>query len=206
MSRNPWADDGIGVGRAWPGKDLNRGQARADGGGIGIGIGEPGGHPGQERAVVAAIPGLVELEFVVEILLAEEREQGDSPAQERLAFGVADRLGRKVCVGVVVVVYRHDRTAPSQRLERQRGGRSLRSTTPDGRPRKTGRVEWASATGWPCRARPFARAGRPECRASGGPACRRLPRAWLHRRPCGRAWQRRSRADGQEGVAKTAPP
>ena len=39
-----------------------------------------------------AVPGLVEVELVVERLLVEERQESDSPAQERLAV-LADRGG-----------------------------------------------------------------------------------------------------------------
>ncbi len=50
------------------------------------------GHLVQQRLVVRAVPGLVEVELVVERLLVEERQEGDPPAQERLAV-LADRGG-----------------------------------------------------------------------------------------------------------------
>ena len=51
-------------------------------------------HLVQQGLVVRAVPGLVEVELVIERLLVQERQESDSPAQERLAV-LADRGGGK---------------------------------------------------------------------------------------------------------------
>src|SRR3989442_1307137 len=61
--------------------------------------------PRDERAVMRAVPGLVELELLVESLLPEQLgEDRDPPAQERLALLVGDvGPGQRVVLRMVVV-------------------------------------------------------------------------------------------------------
>ncbi len=71
--------------------------------------GVDGGHLVQQGLVVRAVPGLVEVELVIERLLVEERQESDPPAQERLAV-LADCGGGEPSVIVGEVVHGEAKT------------------------------------------------------------------------------------------------
>src|SRR5262249_51005472 len=60
-------------------------------------------HAGNQSLVVRTVPGLVEFELVIQLLLAEVGQQGDAPAQERLAV-LAVEGGRGQGAAVLVVL------------------------------------------------------------------------------------------------------
>src|SRR5512135_316531 len=66
--------------------------------------GVDGGHPGEERPVVRAVPGFVELELLEKALLRDVREEGHAPTQQGIAPGVGDGGGREMVVRAVEVV------------------------------------------------------------------------------------------------------
>src|SRR5262249_33195295 len=56
------------------------------------------GHLGQQLPVVFAVPGLVEVELLVKLVLLNERQDSDSPTQERLAVLASNRRRRQMPV------------------------------------------------------------------------------------------------------------
>ena len=61
-------------------------------------------HFFQQFAVVRDVPGFVEFEFLVEIILIQIRQDRHAPAIQGFAVFVSNHGGREPPVGVVVVV------------------------------------------------------------------------------------------------------
>lgn len=62
-------------------------------------------HFADERLVVFAVPRLVEMKLLVELVLFEEGKQGHPPTQQGATLCVANRCRREVLVDVVEVVH-----------------------------------------------------------------------------------------------------
>ena len=64
------------------------------------GTGELGRHLHEQGAVVGTVPGFVQVEPLVERLVAQLRQDRNPPAQQRLAVAIGERGSRKMLLGL----------------------------------------------------------------------------------------------------------
>src|SRR5206468_7432628 len=85
-------------------------------------------HPGDQLLVVRTVPRFVEVERLVKVVLLQERQDLDTPAQQQFPVLVAAGRGWKVPVGALVVEQREGQLLKVIRRGDHRGAGGLRRT------------------------------------------------------------------------------